>query len=111
VSSFHTICYSDGWDSAPEGGDVLLGVEKQQLERLHQQHLVQEDYLQMVSSVSGHCCLCQAVLFKKYCSWCGVGLAGCRVSRQYKGDGRSTIVLYAAAPADCDVLAMLRFHE
>jgi hypothetical protein len=38
----------DGWDSAPEGGDVLLGVQKQQLERLYQQHLTEEDYLQKV---------------------------------------------------------------
>jgi hypothetical protein len=42
----------DGWDSTPEGGDVLLGVEKQQLERLYQQHLAEEDYLQKV------CCGC-----------------------------------------------------
>lgn len=51
----------DGWDSAPEGGDVLLDVEKQQLERLYQQHLVDEDYLQKV------CCdpSCLSTLF-----WC-----------------------------------------
>jgi hypothetical protein len=35
----------DGWDSTPEGGDVLFGVDKQQLE-----HLVDEDYLQKVGA-------------------------------------------------------------
>jgi hypothetical protein len=38
----------DGWDSTPEGGDVLLGVDKQHLERLYQQHLAEEDYVQKV---------------------------------------------------------------
>jgi hypothetical protein len=40
---------------------VLLDVEKQQLERLYQQHLVDEDYLQKV------CCdpSCLSTLF-----WC-----------------------------------------
>lgn len=40
----------DGWDSTPEGGDVLFGVDKQQLERLYQAHLVDEDYLQKVGA-------------------------------------------------------------
>jgi hypothetical protein len=41
---------------------VLLGVEKQQLERLYQQHLVDEDYLQQAGSVIICCCLLWMVL-------------------------------------------------
>lgn len=48
---------ADGWDSTAEGGDVLLGVEKQQMERLYAQHLADEDYLAKVGN--------QRVL------WCG----------------------------------------
>jgi hypothetical protein len=47
----------DGWDSAPEGGDVLFGVDKQQLERLYQQHQ-DEGYLQQMSYV-----FCSAAIY------------------------------------------------
>ncbi|WIA44049.1 hypothetical protein OEZ86_010416 [Tetradesmus obliquus] len=40
---------ADGWDSTAEGGDVLLGVEKQQMERLYAQHLADEDYLAKIA--------------------------------------------------------------
>jgi hypothetical protein len=41
----------EGAFGAPEGGDVLFGVEKQQLERLYQTHLADEDHLQKVGSL------------------------------------------------------------
>lgn len=42
----------DGWASADgETGDVLFDVEKPELERLYQQYIVEEDYLEKVESV------------------------------------------------------------
>jgi hypothetical protein len=52
---------------------VLLGVEKQQLERLYQQHIAEEDYLEKVgkqvtcATMPKLCCIGQGA-----CCWCMV---------------------------------------
>lgn len=42
----------DGWASGDDGepGDVLFDVEKPELEKLYQQHIVEEDYLEKVGT-------------------------------------------------------------
>jgi S-adenosylmethionine:diacylglycerol 3-amino-3-carboxypropyl transferase len=99
VTNFHTTCYSVGCDSAPEGGDVLFGVEKQQLERLYQQHLADDNYLQMVCSAFLILLFVSSVFVIIYCNWCEYGLSsGLGSIHSDDGDG------WDRAPEGGDVL-------